>query len=138
MASSNVSDMNHGGNWFTRIFSSKQGTSQLTSPTNRMTSITNPTFESFGEILRSKRTTEYLTGQKQNFIEQSLVDISVNAESDYSNLADKSRGTKHLFNTSQVCATYLLYNIICLWIDFYLLDCYKSISRCSLCGLVNN
>ncbi|CAM4796698.1 unnamed protein product [Rotaria magnacalcarata] len=86
-------------NWFSRMFSSKNSTSQGSSSTNRVTSIINPSFESFGDMLRFRRSADYHPTQQQATMDESLVDIAVNAESDISSLADKSKGTIDFFHT---------------------------------------
>ncbi|CAF4504795.1 unnamed protein product [Rotaria socialis] len=86
-------------NWFSRMFSSNSSTSQGSSSTNRVTSIINPSFESFGDILRFRRSADYHPRQQQATMDESLVDIAINAESDISSLADKSKGTIDFFHT---------------------------------------
>ena len=88
---------------FTRIFSFRKRTTQGSpSATNRLISITNPRFESFGDILRSKRTTEYHLRQQPRTIDEALVDITSSAETDISSLVDKSKGTTEFFHKSSV------------------------------------
>ena len=93
MAASALPETNKKTNWFTRTFSSKKTTNFGSSSTNRLTSIANPGFVSFSDILRLRRPTEHQPKSQQPTIDQSLVDIAVNAGSDISSLADKSRGT---------------------------------------------
>ena len=70
----------------------------------RTSSILNPSFVSLNELLRMKRTTE----QSPMTIDESLVDISVNAESDISSLVDRSRGTMGTFNSARVSCVLLI------------------------------
>ncbi|CAF0815385.1 unnamed protein product [Rotaria sp. Silwood1] len=102
MASSNISETNTERNWFNRLFSSVKVTTPRSSmsPIHRLTSITNPSFESFGDILRLRRPPEHhLRQQQPTSIDDSLVDIAVNARTDTSSLADKSKGTIDFFHT---------------------------------------
>lgn len=108
MSASNSLEPNKEENWFTRTFSSKQSASQGSNFTsNGFTSITNPSFESFGDILRSKRTIENPPRNVQNSIDQSIVDIAVNAHSDTSSLADRSKGTTDFFRPSKVSCIFI-------------------------------
>jgi hypothetical protein len=89
--------------WFGRRFSSKESaTTRSSASTNRPTSITNPSFVSFSDILRPRRTTGHNLRQQHSTIDETLVDIAVNAGSDISSLADKSRGTIDFFYTPPV------------------------------------
>jgi hypothetical protein len=105
MATNASSETNKKANWFTRTFSSKNsrilGSS---SSTDRINSLTNPSFISFSDLLGPRRTTENHSKQQQqqSTVDESLVDIAVNAESDISSLADKSRGTIDFFRTPPV------------------------------------
>jgi hypothetical protein len=99
-ATSALSEADKKPNWFTRTFS-KKTTTFGSSAAHRLTSVSNPGFVSFSDILRPRRTTEHHP-KLQTIIDPSLVDIAVNAESDISSLADKSRGTIDFFNTPSV------------------------------------
>ncbi|CAF0779322.1 unnamed protein product [Rotaria sordida] len=101
MAASKSIETNKETNWFNRVFSSvKLKTQRSSSPsTNRLTSITNPGFESLGDLLRLRRITEHPPRQQQNTIDESLVEIAVNSSTDTSSLADKSKGTIDFFHT---------------------------------------
>lgn len=91
-------------NLFQRILSPRNSIAFGSSPTNRTTSILNPSFVSLKDLLTVKRTTEQ---QHQPLtIDESLVDISINAESDISSLADRSRGSVGIFNSSRVSFIY--------------------------------
>jgi hypothetical protein len=102
MAASTLSEADEQTNWFTRTFSPKKATT-LRSPssTSRLSSVTNPAFVSFSDLLRPRRTTEHPPKQPST-IDETLVDIAVNARSDISSLADKSRGTIDFFHTPPV------------------------------------
>jgi len=96
MATSASSEEDKKENWFTRTFRSS-------STKNHTISITNPSFVSFSDILSPRRATEnHSKQQQQTTIDDSLVDIAVNAGSDISSLADKSRGTIDFFHTPPV------------------------------------
>ncbi|CAF3890831.1 unnamed protein product [Rotaria sp. Silwood2] len=103
MAASNSLETNKEANWINRLFSSVKETAQRSSAsTNRLTSITNPSFESIGDILRIRRTPEHHPRPQPTSIDDSLVEIAVNAGSDTSSLADKSKGTIDFFHTPSV------------------------------------
>lgn len=100
-ASSDVVDTK--GNWFTRIFSSKSSRILGSSSTaNRTNSVTNPGFISLSDIIKPKRTSELYSKQQQSTIDEALVDIAANAESDVSSLVDRSRGSVDFFHTPPV------------------------------------
>jgi len=99
MAASTSSEDENKTNWFSRTFSSKKSRSPSAI---RLTSVTNPSFVSFSDILRSRRATDVQPKPQQVTMDQSLVDIAVNAGSDISSLADKSRGTTDFFRTPTV------------------------------------
>jgi hypothetical protein len=108
MATSASSEEDKKENWFTRIFRSS-------STKNRTIAITNPSFVSFSDILSPRRATENHSKQQQQqqtTIDDSLVDIAVNAGSDISSLADKSRGTIDFFHTPPVSSIFIMNNII--------------------------
>jgi hypothetical protein len=101
MATNASSETDKKPNWFTRTFTSKNSSSSSTNHTN---SVTNPSFTSFNDLLK-RTTTEHHSKQQQqqqSTLEESLVDISVNPESDISSLADKSKGTSNFFHTRSV------------------------------------
>jgi len=104
-ASSSEVEADKKENWFTRTFGSS-------SSKNRPISITNPSFVSFSDILRPRRPTENHSKQQQTTLDESLVDIAVNAGSDISSLADKSRGTIDFFHTPPVSSILIMNNII--------------------------
>jgi len=99
MAASTSSEDENKTNWFSRTFSSKKSRSPSAI---RLTSVTNPSFVSFSDILRSRKATDVQPKPQQVTMDQSLVDIAVNAGSDISSLADKSRGTIDFFRTPTV------------------------------------
>ena len=101
MASSTTSENERKSNWFTRVFARHSGPFGSSSSTNRSNSISNPAFESFKDIMTPRRTTDQQSRQRSD-TDQSLMSIKVNAESDVSSLADKSRGTIDFFHTSPV------------------------------------
>jgi hypothetical protein len=92
MATSSSPDTNKKSNWFTRTFSSKNV--ELSSSMDGANSFTNPSFTPLSEVLGPR--------QRQLTIDESLLDIAVNAKSDVSSLADKSRGTIDFFHTPPV------------------------------------
>lgn len=102
MAASTSSEDEKKTNWFSRTFSSQKSTSLRSPSTIRLTSVTNPSFVSFSDILRSRRATDVQPKPQQVTMDQSLVDIAVNAGSDTSSLADKSKGTIDFFRTPTV------------------------------------
>ena len=112
MAASSPTEDEKKTNWFNRTFSSKKPPLHRSSSTSRITSVTNPSFISFSDILRPRRPTEHQSKTQQSTFDQSLVDIAVNAGSDISSLADKSRGTIDFFHTSPVSSKYLTKKII--------------------------
>lgn len=102
MATNRSSDGEAKSSWLMKTFSSKHSRSSA-STTDQTTSIINPGFVSFGDILESNEGTEQ---PSKRTIDDSIVDIAVNAGSDISSLADKSRGTIDFFHTppvSEVC-----------------------------------
>jgi hypothetical protein len=100
MATNTSPEIDNKGNWFTRTFSSR--TLGSSSSTNRTNSIVNPGFVSLVDILKPKRTTEHPAKQQLSSIDESLVNIAVNAESDISSLADRSKGSIDFFHTPPV------------------------------------
>ncbi|CAF4024315.1 unnamed protein product [Adineta steineri] len=99
MATSASSDDENKANWLTRKLSPKKSTSPRSSAINRLSSVTNPSFISISDILRPTRPTGLQSKPQQSTIDNSLVDIAVNAGTDISSLADKSRGTIDFFHT---------------------------------------
>ena len=104
MTTNNSSERDKQDHWFTRIFSFKK---KSLFSSNRIISLTNPNFESFGDILRPKRTTEHRLRFQNTTIDEALVDIAINSENDISSLADKSKGTLDFFHTSSVNEKYI-------------------------------
>jgi hypothetical protein len=103
MATNASSEPDKKPSWFTRTFSSKNSRPLGSfSSTDGANSFTNPSFISLSDALRPQQTTDHQPRQRQLTIDESLVDISVNAESDISSLADKSRGTIDFFHTPPV------------------------------------
>lgn len=98
MATNTSSETNKKSNWFTRIFSSKNSGSS--SSIDHANSFSNPSFISLSDVLN--RTADQHPSQRQLTIDESLLDIAVNAQSDVSSLADKSRGTIDFFHTPPV------------------------------------
>lgn len=62
----------------------------------------NPGFVSFGEIMESNEMTQPPPTQSKRMIEDSIMDIAINAGSDISSLVDKSKGTIDFFHTPPV------------------------------------
>ena len=108
MATNRSTDGEAKSSWLMKTFSSKR--SRLTgSTTDQTTSIINPGFVSFGDILESNEVSEQPSRQSKRTIDDSIVDIAVNAGSDISSLADKSRGTIDFFHTPPVSEFWLFY-----------------------------
>lgn len=106
MATSGSLETENKSSWLMRTFSSKNSRSleSSSSPiTNHTNSFSNHSFTSFSDVLKSKPTTnQQPKQQQQSSLEESLVDIAVNAASDTSSLADRSRGTIDFFHTPSV------------------------------------
>ncbi|UJR28387.1 hypothetical protein I4U23_009628 [Adineta vaga] len=106
MAASPSPDAETKSSWFSRKLSSKKPkTSQSSSSTTRLTTVTNPSFISFSDILRPRRPSVQQSKTDESNFDDSLVDIAVNAGSDTSSLADKSKGTKDFFHTPSTTMT---------------------------------
>ena len=101
-ASPSPEDGSKATNWFTRKLSSKKSKTSRSSSPIRLTTVTNPNFVSFSDIIRPRRPTEHQSRVPAPTMDDSLVDIAVNASSDVSSLADKSRGTIDFFHTPPV------------------------------------
>lgn len=102
-AANSIPETDNQRGWFNRLFSVNRSTSEESaSSTNRLTSFVNPTFESFGDILRFRRLAEQHPRPSATNIEESLVDIAVSGETDVSYLADKSRGKTDFLHSSTV------------------------------------
>ena len=88
-------------NWFRRTFASKESKIDSSKSSIRLTSITNPNFVSFSDILRPKSPVDS-SKSSSSPVHDPLVDITVNARPDVSSLVDKSKGTIDYFHTPPV------------------------------------
>lgn len=102
MSASSTPDNVGKPNWFTRTLSIKNARAGQPSTISRLTSVSNPGFVSFSEILRPRRPPETQPKPPADNIADSLVDIAVNAGSDVSSLVDRSKGTTDFFRDSPV------------------------------------
>lgn len=101
MATSRSSDTETKSSWLMKTFSSKSSRPS-TSDVDETNSIVNPGFVSFGDILQPNVTTVQSPKQRKTTMDDPIVDIAVNAGSDISSLADKSKGTIDFFHTPPV------------------------------------
>ena len=85
-------------NWLTQMFSSSDA------PSSPLTSISNPAFESFTDIIQPRRAEQSPAAEarQQSAVEQTLAEISANAGSDVSSLRDRSKGRTDFFSSSSV------------------------------------